>query len=209
MGLKGMLARMKLVELESEGPAVPAGSDLAEVIGAVPPPYPIESIERSIDRPVDPDAIASEPIPDFAEIYRAAGLADPAHGFTAIKVLEILSAPEFSSLAPKAKAAALAGFLKMNPAGPVPIADVIQDAVRRDQALDQFERFLRSQLAERTGHLDAENAALQAQIDRNRAALDAERRRLEEWLAKKRAEERRLADAVAPFVEEPPISIGS
>ena len=208
MGLKDVLARMKLVEVET-APAKAADSgtaaDLEALLGSVPPPHPV-----SADA-FDPseDAGSGADIPDFAEVYRAAGLQEPAHGFTAFKVLEILSASEFADLAPKAKAAALAAFLKMNPAGAVPIADVIQDAVRRDQALDQFEGFLRSKLAERVSRLDAENAALQEQIDQNRSTLEAERRRLDTWLARKRSEERRLADAVAPFVEKPPISIGS
>jgi hypothetical protein len=202
MGLKDVLAKMKLVEADeprsSAAAASPPRADLDELLGSVPPPRPV---------PADAAATADGQIPDFAEIYRAAGLVDPPHGFTAFKVLEILSAPEFASLQPKAKAAALAAFLKMSPAGPVPIADVIQDAVRRDQALDQFESCLRSRLAESADRLEAETAELQARIDQNRAALDAERRRLDDWLAGKRAEERRLAEAVAPFVEKPPISV--
>jgi hypothetical protein len=201
MSLRDVLAKMKLVEAEPAAPkssdAAGSAADLDALLGSVPPP-----------RPVAPDALDTMEIPHFGEIYRAAGLADPAHGFTAFKVLEILSASEFADLPPKAKAAALAAFLKMNPAGPVPIADVIQDAVRRDQALDQFERFLRSKLEERGERIETENQTLQAQIDRNRSALDGERRRLDAWLAAKRAEERRLADAVAPFVEKPPISVG-
>ena len=62
---------------------------------------------------------ATLPVPEFGEIYRAAGIGEPRHGFSALKVLEILEAPEFASLEAKAKAAALSGFLKMNPSGPV------------------------------------------------------------------------------------------
>ena len=72
-------------------------------------------------------------------------------------------------------------------------------------------------LAERAGAADKENAALQAEIDdllrqkrdrmeQNRRALDAERQRFETWQARKRIEEQRLFEAVAPFVEKNPVS---
>jgi len=158
-------------------------------------------------------------VPDFPSIYQAAGVKDPPHGFSAYKVLEIFSSPEFEGLDPRAKAAALSGFLKMNPGGPVPIAHVIQDAVARDQALDGFEEFLHKKLEARREELDKENAKLQDEIDeitrRNKEKMDANRRTLEAekerfgtWQARKRIEERRLFDAVAPFVEENPVTLG-
>jgi hypothetical protein len=164
-----------------------------------------------------PEGAGGVEIPDFETIYRSAGITDPPHGFSAYKVLEILSSPEFAPLESKAKAAALAGFLKMNPTGPVPLADVIQDAVRRDQALDKFEEILRANLARRAEQIASENARLQAEIDeltrRNRELMEANRRKTEAeqeqlalWLARKRIEERRLFNAVGPFVEENPIS---
>jgi hypothetical protein len=162
---------------------------------------------------------AGDAVPDFASIYSASGLKDPAHGFSAYKVLEILSSPDFAGLDARAKAAALSGFLRMNPSGPVPIADVIQDAVARDQALDRFEEFLRNKLESRREQLDKDSAALQAEIDElsrrnqekmeaNRRTLEAERRRLADWQARKRIEERKLFDAVGPFVEQNPVSLG-
>lgn len=160
----------------------------------------------------------SDAVPDFPAIYEAAGLADPPHGYSAFKVLEILSSPELAALGGKAKAAALAGFLKMSPSGPVPIRDIIQDAVRRDQALDGFDEFLRKKLESRAAEIERENAELQAEIDAltrknrermdaNRKRLEAEQRRLVDWQARKRIEEGRLFDAVSPFVEANPISI--
>ncbi|HEY7863458.1 MAG TPA: hypothetical protein VIE39_07360, partial [Thermoanaerobaculia bacterium] len=65
-------------------------------------------------------ATSGETIPDFLAIYKAAGIADPRHGFGAYKVLEILSSEEFAGLDRAARAATLSGFLKMNPSGPIP-----------------------------------------------------------------------------------------
>jgi hypothetical protein len=107
----------------------------------------------------------------------------------------------------------------MNPAGRVSIRDVIEDAVRRDQALDAYERALMESLAKRESEVAAHNAALQAEIDElarrnqqkmraNQQDLEAEKARILEWRYAKMQEERRLFDAVAPFVESNPVSLG-
>lgn len=238
MGLKDVLVKLKLVEVE--GGVAPAGvgdsPELAALLSKLPPPAPID--ERKLAAaaprpaakpapsgaapapPAAAEAAAGDPLidlPAFDAIYRAAGIETPKHGFTAEKVLEMLASPELAALDGKARAGALAAFLKMNPAGAVPITDIVEDAVRRDQALDQFERFLQGKLAERSTTADRDNARLQAEIDElvranrekmdaNRRAIDAARERFETWRATKKAEERRLAQAVEPFVEGSPIT---
>jgi Skp family chaperone for outer membrane proteins len=235
MGLKEVLSKMKIVEIDPDEAAAavppaaamsaPGGSgprdlppppsmpkDIRDLLGTIPEPPAID--ERKL-----PPESADEggDIPDFPAIYRAAGVVDPPHGYSAYKVLEIFASPGFTALDLRAKAAALTGFLNMSPSGPVPITDVVQDAVRRDQALDRFEEFLRNKLGARSEQIDKESAQLQAEIDEvtrrnrekmeaNRAALEAEQARFTRWLNTKRAEERKLFDAVNPFVEQNPIS---
>jgi hypothetical protein len=244
MGLKDLLEKMKLVEFEESEAAT-----TAKPVGAPPPPPPrrggsppppattrpslTDVVKDAGAQPkVDEAALARAAkagaasgdampeVPDFPAIYTASGVSDPPHGFSAYKVLEMLSSSDFAALEPRAKAAALSGFLKFNPSGPVPITDVIEDALRRDQALDAFEEFLRKKLDARREQLEKDSARLQAEIDeltqRNREAMDANRRALEAekerfatWQARKRIEERKLHDAVAPFVEDNPVSLGS
>lgn len=242
MGLKEVLSKMKLVEIEppppsftaesrpslEDAPRPPAGAALP---GLPPPPPDIQELLGKIPETpeIDEKKLAAEAkasggkddeIPDFPAIYKAAGVTDPAHGYTAYRVLEIFSSPGFAALDIRAKAAALSGFLQMNPTGPVPVTDIVADAVQRDQALDKFEGFLRSKLAARTEEIEKNNAALQAEIDEitrrnrekmeaNRAALEMEQARLTRWQILKRAEERKLFDAVNPFVESNPISTGA
>jgi len=224
MGLKEVLSKMKIVELSpDEVAALPvpdsgkpplAGppADIRDLLGTIPEPPAID--ERKLAAAGGGEG---DEIPDFPAIYRAAGVTDPAHGYSAYKVLEIFSSPGFAALDTRAKAAALTGFLNMNPSGPVPVTDIVQDAVRRDQALDKFEEFLRKKLEERSQQIEKDNAQLQAEIDEvtrrnrekmeaNRADLDAEQTRLSRWLVVKRAEEHKLFDAVNPFVEKNPIS---
>lgn len=231
MGLKEVLSKMKIVELEGEPapeidrpaaapPAkspLPPGSppDIRELLGTLPEPPPIDEKKLAVEAGGAGDD--GDEIPDFPAVYRAAGVTDPPHGYSAYKVLEIFASPGFATLDARAKAAALVGFLNMNPAGPVPITDIVQDAVRRDQALDKFEEFLRNKQAARAAQIDKDNAQLQAEIDEvtrrnrekmeaNRVALESEQARLSRWLVSKRAEERKLFDAVNPFVEQNPIS---
>ncbi|HEV2856476.1 MAG TPA: hypothetical protein VHC97_27055 [Thermoanaerobaculia bacterium] len=236
MGLKEVLSKMKIVELSPEEtvsavsmtpmaqttpgrpPAPPPGApkDIRELLGTLPEAPPID--ERKLAAETGgAGGEGGDEIPDFPAIYRAAGVSDPVHGYGAYKVLEIFGSPGFAALDTRAKAAALTGFLNMNPTGPVPITDVVQDAVRRDQALDRFEEFLRRKLTERTEQIEKDNAQLQAEIDEvtrrnrekmeaNRIAIETEQARLSRWLVIKRAEERKLFDAVNPFVEQNPIS---
>jgi hypothetical protein len=258
MGLKEVLSRMKIVEIEPDvtvpdpvlekaggpaprfsfdaptSPTTSPGSPTSPVSPKGPkaasagPANDIRDLLASMPpaKEIDVKALPVEPaeggggIPDFAAIFKSAGISDPPHGYSAYKVLEILSSPEFANLDSKAKAGALSGFLKMNPSGPVPITDVVQDAVRRDQALDKFEDFLRTKMKARTDQIEKENRDLQAEIDalalRNREKMDANRKALAEeegrfarWQVIKRIEERKLFDAVAPFVETNPITTGS
>jgi len=233
MGLKEVLSKMRIVEIDPEeaaaaapaavAPSMPGPKDLPpppsmpkdirDLLGTIPEPPAID--ERKLP-PASTDEGGGD-IPDFPAVYKAAGVVDPPHGYSAYKVLEIFASPGFAALDTRAKAAALTGFLNMSPAGPVPITDVVQDAVRRDQALDKFEDFLRNKLGARSEQIDKENAQLQAEIDEvtrrnrekmeaNRAALEAEQARFTRWLTTKRAEERKLFDAVNPFVEQNPIS---
>ena len=237
MGLKEVLSKMKIVELTPEEtisavsrtpmsqampgkpPAPPPGApaDIRDLLGTLPEAPPIDEKKLAAETGSGDGEEGGVEIPDFAAIYRAAGVIDPAHGYSAYKVLEIFASPGFASLDTRAKAAALTGFLNMNPTGPVPITDIVQDAVRRDQALDRFEEFLRRKLTERTEQIEKDNAQLQAEIDEvsrknrekmeaNRIAVETEQARLSRWLVIKRTEERKLFDAVNPFVEKNPIS---
>jgi DNA-binding transcriptional MerR regulator len=247
MGLRDVLSKMKLVEIEPRpgdagepaGAATPSGRpqppSVEDILASIPktPPRMDERVLASAPAPASAQSPAAPKageagggagestggveIPDFETIYRSAGITDPAHGYSASKVQEILSSPEFAPLENKAKAAALAGFLKMNPSGPVPLADVIQDAVRRDQALDKFEEILRANIDRRAGQIEQDNARLQAEIDEltrrnrelmeaNRRTLEAEQEKLSVWKTRKKIEEHRLFEAIAPFVEENPIT---
>src|SRR5258708_15792677 len=99
----------------------------------------------------------------------------------------------------------------------VDIKDVIQDAVRRDRALDGYERVQERAAAALETAKTQENGQIQADIDKyvaqQRAKIQAnneevtrEKERFFGWRLKKQQEEKKISDAVSPFVTENPIT---
>jgi ElaB/YqjD/DUF883 family membrane-anchored ribosome-binding protein len=101
----------------------------------------------------------------------------------------------------------------------VEIKDVIQDAIRRDRALDTYERVQQRAVEELESRKTKENSDIQAQIDKyvteqrakiqsNNDAISREKERFTGWRLKKQQEEKKIAEAVGYFVTENPITTG-
>jgi hypothetical protein len=97
------------------------------------------------------------------------------------------------------------------------VQEVLQDAIKRDRALDTYERLQEQQLASLEAAKIKENQQIQAELDRviaeHRARMQAntdevarERERFFGWRLKKQEEEQKIADAVSYFVTENPIT---
>ena len=100
-----------------------------------------------------------------------------------------------------------------------PVQDVIQDAMKRDQALDTFESVQERALNQLEAQKTQENQEIQAEMDRlladhkariqaNNDAISKERERFFAWRLKKQEEEQKIADAVSYFVTENTITGG-
>ena len=151
---------------------------------------------------------------NLAEIYTAAQIGTPAHGYTVLKVAEMLQSEHIRSLAPDVKQRSI--MVALDAAG-VKIAAIIEDAVQRDRALDTYERVLQKNLEDLRAQKAAENqqiedeinkrvAELRARVEHNDAELTAEQNNLLAWRVRKRQEEDRIAEAVGYFVSENPIT---
>jgi hypothetical protein len=99
------------------------------------------------------------------------------------------------------------------------IQDVIEDAVKRDRALDTFERVQERALGELEARKAKENQEIQAEMDRiaaehkarmqaNNEELAREREKFYGWRLKKQEEEQKISDTVSYFVTENPITTG-
>jgi hypothetical protein len=153
----------------------------------------------------------------FAEIYDAAEIHAPPHGFTIMKVAEMLRSEHIRTLPREVKSSSVLVALE---AVGAPLQDVIQDAIKRDRALDTFERVQEKSVNDLEAAKTKENQQIQAEMDRiaaeHRARMQAntdevarEKERFFAWRLKKQEEEQKIADAVSYFVTENPITTGS
>ena len=78
--------------------------------------------------------------------------------------------------------------------------------MRRDRALDTYERVLEKNLDQLRAEKEREIKELEQSIARSRAELEKEQKELDKWCARKRIEENRIAEAVGYFVTENPIT---
>jgi len=150
----------------------------------------------------------------FEEIYRAAEIPDASHGYTILKIAEMLQSEHIRSLAPTVKRSSI--LLALDAAG-VKLQEVIQDAVRRDRALDTYERVQEKALDDLDTSKAQENRQIQAELDRlvaehqariqkNNDEVAKEKERFFGWRLKKQQEEQKIYDAVSYFVTENPIT---
>ena len=150
----------------------------------------------------------------FDEIYNAAEIAPPVHGYTVFKIAEMLQSEHIRNLPAEVKRSSV--MVALDAAG-VKIEEVIQDAVRRDRALDGFETVQQRSVEQLEERKAKENTDIQTEIDRfttqQRAKIDAnndevkrEKERFYGWCLNKQQEEQKIADTVSYFVTPNPIT---
>lgn len=192
---------------EPDSPQVPATSrsaaqSVAEIAATI-------SAEPQFTKPV------SDPT-SFEEIYQAAEIPAAAKGYSILKVSQMLESEHIRNLPTDVRKSSI--LVALDAAG-VELKDVIQDAIRRDRALDTFERVQQRSVEELDSRKTKENSEIQAQIDKyvteqrakiqaNNDEISREKERLTSWRLKKQQEEKKIAEAVGYFVAENPISTG-
>jgi len=152
----------------------------------------------------------------FEEIYKAAEIPPAPQGYSILKVAHMLESEHIRNLPSDVKKSSV--LVALDAAG-ADIKDVIQDAIRRDRALDTYERVQQRAVEELEVKKSQENTQTQAQIDKylteQRAKIQAnndeiarEKERFAGWRLKKQQEEKKIADTVGYFVSENPITTG-
>jgi hypothetical protein len=152
----------------------------------------------------------------FDEIYKAAEIPEAPQGYSILKVAHMLESEHIRTQPSDVKKSSV--LVALEAAG-TDIKDVIQDAVRRDRALDTYERVQQRAVDELENRKNKENADLQAEIDKylteqrakiqsNNDEVAREKERFTGWRLKKQQEEKRIADAVGYFASENPIATG-
>jgi hypothetical protein len=152
----------------------------------------------------------------FDEIYQAAEIPAAPQGYSILKVSEMLQSEHIRSLPADVKRSSV--LVALDAAG-VDIKDVIQDAVRRDRALDVYESVQQRAVEDLEARKTKENNQIQTEIDRmvaeqkakiqkNNDDVAQEKERFFGWRLKKQQEEKKISDAVSYFVTENPITTG-
>jgi hypothetical protein len=182
------------------------------------PPADAARMVAEIAASVPATATFSAPVSNpssFGEIYDAAEITVPAHGYTILKVASMLRSEHLNGLPLEVKRSSI--LVALDAAG-AKIEDIIQDAVKRDRALDSFERVLEKSRGEVEAAKIEENRGIEAEMSRmlgeyrariqaNNEAVAKENERFAKWQSQKQHEERTIADAVAYFVSENPITV--
>lgn len=150
----------------------------------------------------------------FEDIYKTAEIRPPPHGFTIFKIADMLISDHIRNLPIEVKRSSV--LLALETAG-VKLQEIIEDAVRRDRALDTFESIQKRSLEQLEIQKKTDNLSIQAELDRlvkehqariqlNNDQVAKQKDQFAKWCLQKQQEEQRIADAIAPFVTENPIS---
>jgi hypothetical protein len=194
-------------------------TDSGPAASAEPGTVPAAPSQRVVDLVPDAegDTAFTGPVAtpsDLAEIYTSAQIAIPAHGYTVLKIAEMLQSEHIRELPAEVKQKSVR--VALDAAG-VTVNEIVEDAVQRDRALDTYERVLERHLEKLRAEKSAENtrleeeinqrvAELRGRIDANNAEVNREQENLRSWKVRKRQEEDRIAEAIGHFVSPNPIT---
>lgn len=190
-------------------------ADRSAADGSTPAPAP----QRVSDVVPDTEAETALSKPatvsvDLGTVYDAAKIGAPAHGYTVLKVAEMLQSEHIRALPADVKRKSV--MVALDAAG-VKVTEIVEDAVRRDRALDTYERVLQKSLEDLRARTAAENqrieeeiaqrvAELRVKIDENNKRTKSEQDEFLAWQNRKHQEEEIIATAVSYFVSENPIT---
>ena len=170
-------------------------------------PSRVEIGEPQLEQPV---ARVGEELPSFEAIYQAFGIKEPVNAFTVYRAEELLKSSHLKGASGEIKRSALMVALE---ALRIPAEDVIQDAVKRDKALTQFEKIEERRLREMEQKKSEENKRLQEEMERifneirekmedNNNSVKEARDKFQAWQEEKEKEEQRLSSVLQYFVPQ-------
>lgn len=140
----------------------------------------------------------------YDDIYHAAGIMSPRSGYDIHKVVDMLNSDRLRDLSNDVKRVSV--LMALDAAG-TSVGDLLQDATRRQQALDGYEAAKKKQLEDFEAFKSQENAKIEAEmehvrahyaerIQRNRDLVAQEKEALRNWQAAMQLETRRIADVM-------------
>ncbi len=148
----------------------------------------------------------------YEDIYHAAGILTPRSGYGIHKVVEMLNSDRIRDLSKDVKRASV--LMALDAAG-TSADDLLQDATRRQQALDTYAAGQQKQLEEFEARKAQENAQIQAELDRvtahyaeriqhNHDQIAREKETLRNWQMAKQHESQRISEVIELCAKQPP-----
>ena len=139
----------------------------------------------------------------FDEVYVGAGIKAPGKNYTILKVAEMLNSKHLADMTPEAKRSSLMMALE---AASAEIGDLLQDAVARNRALDEYEEKRQDQVKKFEAGKAEENNKLHAELERltgqymsriqaNSDQVAQEQDNFRGWQKRKQQESQRITDA--------------
>jgi hypothetical protein len=183
-------------------------SEGADAKGLAPSP---ESPANKTQDPAEEGRGHAAELLSYDDIYHAAGILSPRSGYGIHKVFEMLNSDRIRDLAPEIKRASVLMAIEASGASP---DDVLQDAMRRQHALDTYEAGQQRQIEEFESRKNKENSQIQAEIDRltahyaeriqrNQDQVAQEKESLRNWQMAKQHESQRIAEVMTLCMREP------
>ena len=166
-----------------------------------------KSTEDSVNKSSHPVAAAPAPKTDmlsYDDIYRASGVLNPPSGYGIQKVVDMLNSDRLRDLSKDIKRASV--LMALDAAG-TSVDDLLQDASRRQRALDSYEAGRRQQLEVFEASKAQENAQIEAEIEkirahyaeriqRNREQVQQEKDALHNWQMAMQHENQRIQEVM-------------
>jgi hypothetical protein len=165
------------------------------------------SKENSVNKtntPAPDTSNAGQPLLSYEDIYHAAGILNPPSGYGIQKVVEMLNSDRIRELSNDIKRVSV--LVALDAAG-ASADDVLQDATRRQQALDAYEAGQGRQLEELEARKSQENSQIEAELERlrahyaervqrNRDQVERQKEVLRNWKMAMQHESQRISEVI-------------
>ena len=198
----------------TDAPSITQEDSAAQAVADIAASIQPASVQMQVEKNIEAAPRNGVKPLSFDEIYKAAEIAPPTHGYTVLKVADMLENPHIKELPAEVKRSSVLVALE---AANVKLQEVVEDAVRRDKALDAFERIQQKQIEELEASKLEENRKLQAELDKlasdykariqaNNDSVAQSKESFYSWRLDKQKLEQRISDTVSHFVSENPIT---
>ncbi len=168
-------------------------------------PNPVTPKEAAVNKTnTEPARGPQSELLSYEDIYRASGIMSSRSGYGIHKIVDMLNNERIRDLSPDAKRASV--LMALDAAG-TSVDELLQDALRRQSALDSYEAGQRKQVEEFEVRKTAENARIEAELERvrahyaermqsNRDQVAREKEALRNWQMAMQHETQRISDVI-------------